>query len=203
LISPGFVWNGAIAPFLLDEPDTHLNPAWSVEYLKLIRDIGGAQTGSHVIMATHDPLVISGLKRSQVQILLRDEGTGRIRAEQPDSDPEYMGIPALLLSEVYGLRSILPPATMQLLEKKRSLAAKKVLTEADRRDLRDLDAKLKEADLLAENRDPMYREFVEAYAQLQHERGLDKPVLTPRERDELRELALSVLRKQQPQGGGQ
>jgi predicted ATPase len=55
--------------FLLDEPDTHLNPAWSVQYLKFLREIGGAHENSHVIMATHDPMVISGLDRSQVQIL--------------------------------------------------------------------------------------------------------------------------------------
>ncbi len=189
--------------FLLDEPDTHLNPAWSVGYLQLIREIGGAQTNSHVIMATHDPLVISGLDRSQVRLLVRDEGTGRIRAEQPDSDPKYMGIPALLLSEVYGLRSVLPPATMELLGRKRSLAAKENLTDPDRRELQYLDEKLKSADLLAENRDPMYRDFVQAYALLQHERGLDKPVLTPSERDELRDLASSILREQQPLGGGQ
>ncbi len=186
--------------FLLDEPDTHLNPAWSVQYLKFLREIGGAQKNSHVIMATHDPLVISGLERSQVQILRRDDDTGRIEVQQPESDPKYMGVPALLLSEVYGLRSVLPPATMQLLDEKRRLAAKPDLTDEDRQALQQLDEKLEEADLLADNRDPMYRDFVRAYAQLQHERGLDKPVLSPEEHKELRELALSVLRNQQPEG---
>jgi predicted ATPase len=187
--------------FLLDEPDTHLNPAWSVQYLRFLREIGGAQENSHVIMATHDPLVISGLDQSQVQILQRDSETGRIEVLQPESDPKYMGVPALLLSEVYGLRSVLPPATMELLDEKRRLAAKPQLTDADRQALQQLDEKLKEADLLAENRDPMYRDFVLAYARLQHERGLDKPVLSPEEREELRELAMSVLRAQQPAGG--
>jgi predicted ATPase len=186
--------------FLLDEPDTHLNPAWSVQYLKFLREIGGAHENSHVIMATHDPLVISGLDRSQVQILQRDDDTGRIEAQQPESDPKYMGVPALLLSEVYGLRSILPPATMALLDEKRQLAAKPELTDEDRQTLQRLDEKLEEADLLAENRDPMYRDFVLAYARLQHEHGLDKPVLSPEEREELHELALSILREQLPEG---
>ena len=151
-------------------------------------------------MATHDPLVISGLERSQVQILQRNDDTGRIEAQRPESDPKYMGVPALLLSEVYGLRSVLPPATMELLDEKRRLAAKQNLTDEDRQTLQQFDEKLKEADLLAENRDPMYRDFVRAYAQLQHERGLDKPVLSPEEHKELRELALSILRNQQPEG---
>jgi hypothetical protein len=171
-----------------------------VQYLKFLREIGGAHENSHVIMATHDPLVISGLDRSQVQILQRDDDTGRIEAQQPESDPKYMGVPALLLSEVYGLRSILPPATMALLDEKRRLAAKPELTDEDRQTLQRLDEKLEEADLLAENRDPMYRDFVLAYARLQHERGLDKPVLSPEEREELHELALSILREQLPEG---
>ncbi len=184
--------------FLLDEPDTHLNPTWSVQYLTFLREIGGAQENSHMIMATHDPLVISGLEQSQVQILHRNDETGRIEAHQPESDPKYMGVPALLLSDMYGLRSVLPPATMALLDEKRRLAAKPDLTDADRRILQELDQQLQEADLLAETRDPMYRDFVLAYTQLQHERGLDKPVLSPAEREELRQLALSILQSQQP-----
>jgi deoxyribodipyrimidine photolyase len=89
---------------------------------------------------------------------------------------------------------------MELLDEKRRLAAKENLTDEDRHALQQLDEKLKEADLLAENRDPMYRDFVRAYAQLQHERGLDKPVLSPEEHKKLRELALSALCNQQPEG---
>ena len=130
-----------------------------------------------------------------------EEGLLRLRvSQQPESDPKYMGVPALLLSEVYGLRSILPPATMALLDEKRRLAAKPELTEEDRQRLQQLDEKLEEADLLAENRDPMYRDFVLAYARLQHERGLDKPVLSPEEREELHQLALSILRAQLQEG---
>jgi len=42
------------ALFLLDEPDTHLNPQWSVRYLQFIEDIVGKQPSSHILMATHD-----------------------------------------------------------------------------------------------------------------------------------------------------
>jgi hypothetical protein len=46
----------------------------------------------------------------------------------------------------------------------------------------------------------LYQDFVLAYARLQHERGLDKPVLSLEERKELHELALSILREQLPEG---
>jgi predicted ATP-dependent endonuclease of OLD family len=57
--------------FLLDEPDTHLNPAWSLQYLEFLNQVVGEQTSSHIIMTTHDPLTIAGLKREQVQIIQR------------------------------------------------------------------------------------------------------------------------------------
>ena len=78
--------------FLLDEPDTHLNPAWSVQYLEFLKTLGGLGDNGHVIMATHDPLVISGLTRQQVRVMLRDTLDAPIRSEMPEVDPRGMGI---------------------------------------------------------------------------------------------------------------
>jgi predicted ATPase len=178
--------------FLLDEPDTHLNPSWSVDYLKLIRDIGGASETSHVIMATHDPLVISGLGRKQVQVFQRDETSGRVHATPPEDDPRLMGVAALLKSEVYGLRSLLPPDTMKLLEDKRRISAKKTLTNKDREDMEKINKELGSVDFTEEIRDPAYHLFVKAMAERQAEAGLAKTVLSPTEQDELRKLALEV-----------
>jgi len=44
--------------FLLDEPDTHLNPAWKLKYLNLIEQVVGKPKASHLIISTHDPLVM-------------------------------------------------------------------------------------------------------------------------------------------------
>ena len=51
-------------------------------------------------------LTISGLQRSQVQIMQRDN-QGRVFAEVQDQDPKGMGVAAILTSEMFGLRSIL------------------------------------------------------------------------------------------------
>ena len=88
---------------------------------------------------------------------------------------------------------------MERLDERRRLAAKPDLTDEDRQALQHFDEKCQEADLRAENHDTMYRDFGRAYARLQHERGLGKPVLSPEEHKERRELALSVLRDQQSQ----
>src|SRR6266700_4403051 len=70
------------ALFLLDEPDTHLNPAWSVQYLNFMQRVVGEQPSSQVIMCTHNPLVIAGLKRGEVRIMQRNEAHGNVFVEQ-------------------------------------------------------------------------------------------------------------------------
>src|SRR5205814_5885217 len=56
------------ALFLLDEPDTHLNPIWSLHYLDLLNSIVGSQRNSQIIMTTHDPLTMAGLTRDQARV---------------------------------------------------------------------------------------------------------------------------------------
>lgn len=61
--------------FLLDEPDTHLNPRWAVDYLSYLRKFAGQNKGdrenSHILITTHNPLAIAELEKEQVQILYR------------------------------------------------------------------------------------------------------------------------------------
>ncbi|HUT92563.1 MAG TPA: AAA family ATPase [Thermoguttaceae bacterium] len=184
--------------FLLDEPDTHLNPAWSIRYLEFLRSIGGAQETSHIIMVTHDPLVIAGLTKSEVQILDRDEESGRVTAKLPDQDPRGMGVAALLTSEVYGLRSQLDLDTLQALDRKRQLASKDDLSDEERVQLRDLDQRLGHLDFTLSARDPLYEQFVRAMSQRQREAGLTEPVLSPQQQEEVRDLALQVIRELTP-----
>ena len=179
--------------FLLDEPDTHLNPAWSLRYLEFLRQIAGTQENSHVIMATHDPLVIAGLTRSQVQIMRRNNETGQITAEYPADDPRGMGVAGLLTSEVYGLRSELDLESLGLLDEKRVLAAKESLTDQQRSRLRELDERLRGLDFTTTVRDPLYNQFVEAMAEREREEGLQTPVLTKEQQERQKELARKVL----------
>jgi ABC-type multidrug transport system ATPase subunit len=179
--------------FLLDEPDTHLNPAWSLRYLDFLRQIAGAQENSHIIMATHDPLVIAGLTRSQVQIMQRDDESGRVTAQCPTDDPKGMGVAGLLTSEVYGLRSELDLETLGLLDEKRALAAKPTLTEEERVRLRELDERLRSLDFTITLRDPIYKVFAKAMAERERDEGLQVPVLTKEQQERQKQLAREVL----------
>ena len=181
--------------FLLDEPDTHLNPAWSIEYLKLLKQVVGEQKTSHVIMTTHDPLVIAGLEKAQVQIMQRDEGTGHISAVTPEQDPRGMGVAALLTSDLFGLRSTLDLETLGKLDRKREIASQESLTNEELAELDKLNKELGNLDFTRSVRDPLYKPFVEAMIASGEYRQLEKPVLTPEERQRQRELAERILKE--------
>jgi predicted ATPase len=152
--------------FLLDEPDTHLNPRWSVEYLQDIRDFLADQNDnkqtSHVLLATHNPIAVAELTKEQVQILKRDEETLRISAEEPTTDPIGMGYAGVITSSMFGLSAALDTTTQELLEKQRVLSAKEQLDVAEQHELEVITARLGSLGFRYQMRDPVYTEYLRA-----------------------------------------
>lgn len=113
--------------FLLDEPDTHLNPQWSVDYFKYLKmfvDSGkGNGSSSHIVLNTHNPLAVAELSREQVQILYRDPEYLTITAHLPNYDPRGMGYSGIVTSDMFGLSSSLDKRTQRRLEMYRALAS--------------------------------------------------------------------------------
>jgi predicted ATPase len=101
--------------YLLDEPDTHLNPAWGVEYLERLRKIGGIDSNSHTLLATHDPLLVSGLLKEEIRALYRN-ASGQIIAVEPEESPRGTGVSGVLTSPLFGLESQLDPYSLGVLK---------------------------------------------------------------------------------------
>lgn len=179
---------------LLDEPDTHLNPAWSLHYVRLLKAQIGDPATTQIVMATHDPLVVAGLTAPEV-LLLRREGEGAVSASHPDEDPKGMGIAGILTSEVYGLRSSLDLDTLRDLDRKRELAIQDDddLSPPERRELAELNAHLGRLDFATSSvRDPLYKPFVEAMTRAEEALGLRVAVLTQDQREIRESLAAEV-----------
>lgn len=147
------------ALFLLDEPDTHLNPKWKFEYLKLIEDISGKNENSQVILSTHDPIVICGLEKETITIF--DKKSGIMEIRQPEKNPRGMGIAGLLTSDLFDLPTALDSITQDKLDKKRRLTFKKDKTQDEKKRLKSLDESLEKLGFTMTTRDPLYSKFLE------------------------------------------
>lgn len=134
--------------FLLDEPDTHLNPRWSVDYISYLKRFisSGVQQEetSHIILTTHNPLALAELNREQVKILrlAKDDEHRRIVACYPETPPRGMGYAAIVTSDMFGIASSLDQPTQLLMEQQRAYSAKQNLTEIEQRNLDVINGKL-------------------------------------------------------------
>lgn len=187
--------------FLLDEPDTHLNPRWSVDYLKYLKTFVGrsadGRESSHVIMTTHNPLAVAELLREQVQILTRDREDMHISSQPPGLHPRGMGYAGVVTSELFGLEAAVDSHTQALLEEKRILVAKEgILTEPERERLRIINDELLSYGFRFEMRDPVYTEYLKArYSESQFAHsGPATPSDPATEREKAKRLVDEALR---------
>lgn len=181
--------------FLLDEPDTHLNPIWKLRYFDDIEGVLASDEGalvqgeSQILITTHDPMMIGSLKREQVHILRRNKG--RSIVDTPDEHPQGMGVTGLLKSELFGLSSTLDIETERRLFRRNELFVKSPRSPEEDAELSRLSTEL--ADLgfsTADFRDPDYALFVRKMAQ---HRRFRKPTLTPEEQAEQDAIADSII----------
>jgi len=173
--------------YLLDEPDTHLNPVWTYNFLQLLLDNIRAEKGQ-LLVATHNPLMIGSLRKNQVRVLsVQDE---KIVASEPEYDPLGIGIEGLLKSELYGLRSTLAPEVLMQLDRHYLLLSKKQPTEVEREELLSLAVELNELGVARTHPNPYFESFAGALArQTPH----DETVFSKKEIQEQVQLADDVL----------
>ncbi|HEX8584213.1 MAG TPA: restriction system-associated AAA family ATPase [Allosphingosinicella sp.] len=72
------------AIFLLDEPESHFNPKWRVEFVQRILKMVGERGSQEFVLTTHAPFVPSDIPRDQVMIFSRDETTGKFSVSEPN-----------------------------------------------------------------------------------------------------------------------
>jgi predicted ATPase len=181
--------------FLLDEPDTHLNPSWSMQYLELLKRVVKDSDRSHIIMATHDPLVLSDLLRSQVQVLRNDRKGRHITAEKPEDDPRGMGVAGILTSDMFGLRTTVGLKTQRQLDEKRTLVAKKKLSKQEKLRLKELNEELAGLGFATSFRDPLYERFTKALLADFNQELFEKPVLTKSEQAHQQKIVDTIVAK--------
>lgn len=189
--------------FLLDEPDTHLNPRWCVDYLTYLKSFVGQSNeehdSSHIVLTTHNPLAIAELVKEQVQILYREAGDGSIHAENPAVDPRGMGYAGIVTSDMFGLGSSLDKATNEdLLTLHKLSTQEQPLSEVDRAKLVEIRQRLEGLDFNFGSRDRLEQEYLRARFDLTADGKVEGAVVTPENKQKaLDALVQSLLRNLQ------
>ncbi|RDI06683.1 AAA family ATPase [Flavobacterium sp. AG291] len=181
--------------FLLDEPDTHLNPLWKWKYMSLMEEVVDKDKSSQVIMTTHDPLVIGGLTKEEIRIFYPEGDKKTIKAIEPSFDPKGLGVAGILTSEFFNLPSSLDYDTEQEVIKQYELLAKKNhegLSVEEETLLLNLNQYLDEIGLNQKSIDPLYDKFLEA---LIKEKDFKPRPNNPEEIKKQEELVLKVLKE--------
>lgn len=179
--------------FLLDEPDTHLNPAWAVKYLKFLRDFVPKPETSHLLMVTHHPLAIAELEKGQVQVMWKDD-SNQIHAQEPEESPRGMGYGGILTSDMFGLRSTLDNPTEDLLRERRDLVELEQLEPQQHERLKELDQQIESLGFTTAHWDRDYQDYLQARKQIDRELFVNDE-LSPDIRAKRKEIAREILQK--------
>jgi len=154
--------------FLLDEPDTHLNPAWAVKYLSFLRMFVPNAEASHLLMVTHHQLAIAELERGQVQVMWRDQSYS-VHANEPAESPRGLGYSGILTSDMFGLRTTLDAPTESKIRERQSLLEKDKLTPVEKVRLAEIDKEIEALGFTTSHWDADYQEYLRERKKFENE----------------------------------
>lgn len=180
--------------FLLDEPDTHLNPAWDVKYLQFLNEFVPNQSSSQVIMITHNPLAIAELEKEQVQIMWRDVHSN-VYATEPEESPRGMGYAGILTSDMFGLGSTLDEYTKNLLRERVAILEKDNPTGDEKKRLNELNDEIESLGFSSFHWDSEYAQYLRLRKEIYPDIFASQDAGNPSERKLRRETARKIVRK--------
>lgn len=125
--------------FLLDEPDTHLNPNWQRDYIRLLTKFSINNSKSHIFVATHSPLIVQAVEGKFDILLYHLDEDNKIEI---DNDPQITSnwrIDQVLTSKYFGIENTRPINTDDFLKLKQEIIRKGDLTDTDKANLKALE----------------------------------------------------------------
>lgn len=190
--------------FLLDEPDTHLNPIWKLNYFEQIEKIlnhkidGSDKTAwdsSQIVLTTHDPIMLTSLHAEQIRVLTEDK-SGKY-SQEPDEDPINMGVEAIIQSDLYGIRTSLDISVQEMIDERNILLAQ--LNEKNQEDeqsksirqkLKEKNKELDEIGFSSSHPNPYFSNFAKALSRSQE---FKQPFYTDEQYSRIQNLSDKLL----------
>ncbi|MDW8852896.1 AAA family ATPase [Flavobacterium sp. MMLR14_040] len=92
--------------YLLDEPDTHLNPQWQRDYAYLLKKFDVPNENSQIIVSTHSPLIVQSAEESDLFLFKKKNGS--VVVDKNEHKIHNWRLDQVLVSEYFGLDSARP-----------------------------------------------------------------------------------------------
>jgi restriction system-associated AAA family ATPase len=94
------------ALFLLDEPETHLNPDWRASYISTLRaaldaDGSSSQVSRELLLTSHSPFIISDCGKDYVLVFNKDVASQLVNWQRPDFETFGASVNAITM-KVFG-----------------------------------------------------------------------------------------------------
>ncbi|MCG9762371.1 MULTISPECIES: AAA family ATPase [Vibrio harveyi group] len=112
ILSMAHIYKDSRALFLLDEPETHLNPSWRTYFHSFVEGVVGEDNEKgQLFISTHSPFMVSSLKREDVMLFERTDN-GLIQMKPVDSQT-YGASFEVLIKNHFGLRSLISQTVVE------------------------------------------------------------------------------------------
>ena len=106
ILSMASIYKDSRVLFLLDEPETHLNPSWRTYFHSFVEDtIGINNEKAQLFISTHSPFMVSSLKRNNVYQFSRSD-IGLIDMKMAQNET-YGASFDVLIKDLFDLRSLI------------------------------------------------------------------------------------------------
>lgn len=128
--------------FLLDEPDTHINPNWQRNYVSQINDLMSDSIKNHFLISTHSPLLIQSYTQYVDLFLFRNSEDNNVIVDTQNHTIRNWRIDQVLMSEYFNLLSTRPQNIDQFMKTRIEIIQSGILTPGNRERLKSLENEL-------------------------------------------------------------
>ena len=125
------------AVLLVDEIDLHLHPKWQKTLIDFLNE---RFPNTQFIATAHSPLLVQEAADYNL-VLLEKKGSNIIIKNDPVSVKNWR-IDQILTSDLFGIKSVRPKKTQQLLDKRTKILSKPKITEKDKKEITDIEKEL-------------------------------------------------------------
>lgn len=129
------------ALFLLDEPDTHINPLWQRSYIDNIEKTVGIESKDKVqfFISTHSPFLVQSYDKNVVSMLLfRHDYKGNIVIDNGNYSLKNWRIDQVMMSQYFEFPNARPISTDKFMEARDKIITKGILNDEDRKELENI-----------------------------------------------------------------